>query len=419
MSLKTLVKPFDLAQPFDQKALDEFKKKYQHDAFCKSKLTNLRKARKFLKYILKPEVLELIDLSRLQIDPETYVDEELKRLYVDVLYRIPLKNSNEIIVVFILIELKTENDKWTIFQIVKYIVRIWDREFQAVESAAKAPDATEQAKQQFRDFLLPTIIPIIFHYGENKFTSPRELIELIRILKGMEEFTPNMKALLCDVTTIAPNSFPSDQELEVLFMTLQMVFSEDVADHLIAIFQKLQPTLHLKESQQEWYDAVYYATTSAKNFKRRDYIDLTKQIQKEGGIPMSVSLLDELIAEGIAKAQVDFAKVQADLAKAQVDFAKVQADLAKAQAEGETRGIVKGWAEGETRGIVKGRVEGIAKGRAEGIVKGRAEGEAEMIIRILSRRLKSPPTSLQKKINSIQNLAKLDELADFALTCVS
>jgi predicted transposase YdaD len=357
---KTSTKQTCPTQLLDQNALDEFKKKYRHDAFCKSKLCNLQKAQKFLKHILKPEVLELIDLSKLQIDPETYVDEELKRLYADVLYRIPLKNSNETIVVFVLIELKTQNDKWTIFQIVKYIVHIWDREFQTVKSAAETKDADKNAKQRFENFLFPMVIPVIFHYGKRKFTSPTELTMLIRKLQGMEEFMLNMKAMLCDATTLLSNNLPQDQELGVLFMVLQMVFSKNVSDHLIKIYRKLQPTLHLQESQQEWYDAVYYAATSAKHFKRQDYINLTKQTQKEGDCTMStsLSLIDELIAERRTN-------------------------------------------------------------RAEGKAEGRAEGKAEVIIRILSRRLKTPPKSLQKKINSIRNIAQLDELVDFALTCIS
>jgi hypothetical protein len=59
------------------------------------------------------------------------------------------------------------------------------------------------------------------------------------------------------------------------------------------------------------------------------------------------------------------------------------------------------------------------EGKAEGKVEGKAEGKAETIIRILSRRLELPSKSFQKKIYSIRNIAKLDELADFALTCVS
>ncbi|MDR3197360.1 MAG: Rpn family recombination-promoting nuclease/putative transposase, partial [Planctomycetaceae bacterium] len=270
------------SQPVDYNALNEFRKKYQHDAFCKDKLCNVRKARKFLSHVLKPEVLEFLDLERLQVDPETFVDEELKRLYVDVLYRIPIKHSNESIVVFILIELKTENDKWTIFQLVKYVIRIWDREFKAVEAAAHAPDATVESKRRFETFLLPMVLPIIFHYGENKFTAPTELIELIRKLQGLEEFTLNMKALLFDAATLVPKDFPQDPELGVLFMVLQAVFSENVVTYLMEIYEKLQPTFNLKESQQEWRDAVYYATTSAKHFKRQDYTNLIKQTQKKG-----------------------------------------------------------------------------------------------------------------------------------------
>ncbi|MDR0706026.1 MAG: hypothetical protein LBF88_13720 [Planctomycetaceae bacterium] len=67
----------------------------------------------------------------------------------------------------------------------------------------------------------------------------------------------------------------------------------------------------------------------------------------------------------------------------------------------------------------KWRAEGKAEGKAEGEAKGKAEGEAKAIIRILSCRLESPSMSLQNKISSIQDIAKLDELTDLALTCVS
>ncbi|MDR1052561.1 MAG: hypothetical protein LBL39_00135 [Planctomycetaceae bacterium] len=62
---------------------------------------------------------------------------------------------------------------------------------------------------------------------------------------------------------------------------------------------------------------------------------------------------------------------------------------------------------------------GRAKGEAIGIAKGRVKGKAEMIIRILSFRFEVPPKSLQKKIKSIQGIAKLNELGDLALACVS
>ncbi|MDR0392221.1 MAG: hypothetical protein LBH59_09975 [Planctomycetaceae bacterium] len=63
----------------------------------------------------------------------------------------------------------------------------------------------------------------------------------------------------------------------------------------------------------------------------------------------------------------------------------------------------------------KSKAEGIAKGKAEG----EAKGEAKTIIKILSSRLETPSAALQKQIMEVNDIDKLDELADFALTCVS
>jgi hypothetical protein len=160
---------------------------------------------------------------------------------------------------------------------------------------------------------------------------------------------------VCDATALDEENFPEDLELNILFTVLQMVFSKNVADRLMEIYRKLKPTMHLPESQQEWIDAVSYAITSAKHFQSAEFANVTEQIKQEGDMIMSTSVLDYL----------------------------------------------------------------IAKGEAKGKVEGKAEGRSEMIIRILSRRLQPPSKPLQKKIKTIHSIAKLDELADFALTCVS
>jgi predicted transposase YdaD len=129
------------------------------------------------------------------------------------------------------------------------------------------------------------------------------------------------------------------------------------------IFYNSQPTMHLEELQQKWFDALNYAATNAKNFQHQNFTNDTRQSENEKVFTISPSVLDELIAKHEAK----------------------------------------------------GRLEGRAKGRVEGKVK----GKAEIIIRILSRRLESPSKPLLKKIKSVQNTIKLDELADFALTCLS
>ncbi|MDR1493260.1 MAG: Rpn family recombination-promoting nuclease/putative transposase, partial [Planctomycetaceae bacterium] len=177
-----------LQELFEVNSIPEFKKKFQHDSYCKEQLFNLKKARKLTRHLLPQNVQDIVDVDQLQVDVESYIDDDLKKLFADVVYRIPYKNSNESIVVYILIELKTQNDKWTIFQLVKYVVRIWDRELKLAEN-----------EKRLASFLFPTVIPVIFHHGDKKFTSPTELMKLVRVIKGLEQFTLNMNALLFDV----------------------------------------------------------------------------------------------------------------------------------------------------------------------------------------------------------------------------
>ncbi|MDR2344994.1 MAG: DUF4351 domain-containing protein [Planctomycetaceae bacterium] len=68
---------------------------------------------------------------------------------------------------------------------------------------------------------------------------------------------------------------------------------------------------------------------------------------------------------------------------------------------------------------IQGEARGIEKGEARGIEKGKAIGEANAIIRMLRRRVGEPPARLRNRIMSIQSIDKLDELLDFAFTCVS
>jgi hypothetical protein len=60
-----------------------------------------------------------------------------------------------------------------------------------------------------------------------------------------------------------------------------------------------------------------------------------------------------------------------------------------------------------------------AVGEAKGIAKGIAKGKAKSIIKCLTVRFEMPSAKLQKQIMKVNDIDKLDELVDFALTCVS
>ncbi|MDR2344829.1 MAG: DUF4351 domain-containing protein [Planctomycetaceae bacterium] len=71
--------------------------------------------------------------------------------------------------------------------------------------------------------------------------------------------------------------------------------------------------------------------------------------------------------------------------------------------------------QGEARGEARGETRGIAIGEARGEMR----GEVNSIIRVLRRRVGEPSAELKSRIMNIQSIDKLDELLDFAATCVS
>ena len=277
---------------------NELPKRYQHDEFCKDNLRDLDKARKFLRLMLKPEIVDLLDLDRLELSSESFLSEELKKLYADVLYRIPVKNSDENIVVFVLIELKTESDKWTVFQQAKYIIRIWDEEYRKAEGEGR-----------LSDFLLPMVIPVIFHHGASKFAASTELADQVRTLKGLKPYTLNVKSLLFDVVSLNEKDFPEDLEICVLLMILQAVFSENTAERLMAIYQKIRHKLHEPRYQRLWEDCLYYATSSSKSFTVEECETLITEIRSTGDTIMS-TVADQLMARGKADTIITFLKAR-------------------------------------------------------------------------------------------------------------
>ncbi|MDR2345668.1 MAG: DUF4351 domain-containing protein, partial [Planctomycetaceae bacterium] len=75
--------------------------------------------------------------------------------------------------------------------------------------------------------------------------------------------------------------------------------------------------------------------------------------------------------------------------------------------------------QGETRGIAIGEARGIEKGKSIGETIGEARGAANAIIRMLRRRVGEPSAELKNRIMNVRSIDKLDELLDFASTCVS
>jgi recombination-promoting nuclease RpnB len=120
-----------------------------HDKLSRKFLTNLSVAKEFLTIYLLPEVLAKCDLSSLEIESGSYVEEDLRAHYADIVYRLDLHKSKSSAYVYVLIEHQSSAEKLMPFRILKYQLAIMQNHL-------------EQHKQTDS---LPLVVPIVFYNG--------------------------------------------------------------------------------------------------------------------------------------------------------------------------------------------------------------------------------------------------------------
>lgn len=117
-----------------------------HDALFRQFLTQPDIARDFMAIHLPPSLRVLCDLSTLQLESGSFVEDDLRQYFSDVLYS--LKTSSGKGYIHVLIEHQSGPDKHMAFRLMRYAVAAMHRHLQAGHKT------------------LPLVIPMLFYTGK-------------------------------------------------------------------------------------------------------------------------------------------------------------------------------------------------------------------------------------------------------------
>ena len=332
-----------------------------HDGFFKLTFAIKELAIAFLKHVLNAQILEQLDLEKLEIENGNLTDSDFfKGSAADLIYLIPYKGGTDKLRVFVILEHKSYTDRFTIFQLTKYNIHLMEQEFQRAK----------ESKTPQKNYCFPPVIPIIIHHGETPFNAPCELNALFNPLPGAEEYMLNLKAILFDLSTIPPESLPRDPnvpELEIVLKIMQAVFRHDVGIKAREIFDELRPYSQVPKYRRLIRLVIIYISLRSRYLQQLDFQQIinTKYISESGGNLMPT--VGEL--------------------------------------------FVQGWLE---KGLEKGREEGMEKGRE----KGREEGvlfARKQVIKLLKHKFGFVPEEIQQNIQTRNDLVALESLMDGVL----
>ncbi len=186
------------------------KKNNPHDKFVQETLDKKDNAVSFVKNYLPEEIREVINIDSLEVKKDKFVSEELDEYYSDLLYKLDINGKDGYI--YLLFEHKSYQDKDIGLQLLKYLLKIWD-------------------KKRKDDQKLPVVIPLVIYHGEQEWQVSTHFAELIdseeEILK---KYIPDFEYLLYDLSQYKDKDIIGTRELRTRLEILKYIRSKKFLD---------------------------------------------------------------------------------------------------------------------------------------------------------------------------------------------
>ena len=276
-----------------------------HDKFFKETFSLRENVIDFLEGTFPQEILKKLDLSTLTQDNNSYVDEELKEHFSDIVYTCFCKDKE--LKITLLFEHKSYAVTCPYLQMMKYLLRIWE------------------ANSKQRERLIP-VIPVILYHGKESWKVRR----FSDYFEGIDEvffrFIPEFDYLLTDLTGYS-NEEIKDRvfrrvSLQITMLLMRNIYNEKCLEDKLKGFFEIGRQYFEEEEGLKFLESIIRYLYNASEITVERVIDTLKEVSEEGG-KLSMTIAAKLIEKG------------------------------------KIEGKIEGRMEGEREGERKGRIEGL------------------------------------------------------------
>jgi predicted transposase YdaD len=187
-----------------------------HDAFFKQALSDPQLAGTFLREHLPPDVAGLLGCEPPEPVPASFVDEELRQHYSDLLFQVHLKTGGDALA-YVLLEHKSSSEPGARLQLLRYIVRIlvnWH----------------EQNEQRLP---LPAVLPLLVHQGPGAWMVSCEFKDLFGIVpEPLRPYLPSFRHALVDLAQMDDSALSGQARLRTFLKALKYSRRSDLAQRI-------------------------------------------------------------------------------------------------------------------------------------------------------------------------------------------
>lgn len=259
-----------------------------HDKFFKQTFGDPGTARNFLKHYLPPDVLTLVDLETIERQKDSYVDQELKESFSDLLFQAQIHEHEGYI--YFLFEHKAHPSPGAALQLLKYMVRIWERKLE------ESPTGK-----------IPLIIPMVVYHGQEKWNASRRLSGMIEhygdLPAAVTKYIPEYEYILYNLSACTDQELPGDILLRIILKTLREIFNKDTAkfqQFLRELLFNLEGVKDQEKGLRFFEILIRYILSTRQDLELRRVYEMAKDISLERS-EVIMTIAEKLILEGKAK----------------------------------------------------------------------------------------------------------------------
>ena len=180
----------------------------KHDGLAKKILSDPIAAQEFISHYLPESCKSLLDLATIKVEKESFVEDDLKQKFSDLVFSIKMKN-NEKAFIYTLIEAEISPRYWIAFKLWKYMFLLLERH-------------KTKKKSKF-----PLIIPIVLYHGNQPFSVPRNLWDLFSHPSLAKEFMGGDYQLV-DLYATPDHQIKQKQHLGMMEYFMKYVHTRDM-----------------------------------------------------------------------------------------------------------------------------------------------------------------------------------------------
>ncbi|MFP4395355.1 MAG: Rpn family recombination-promoting nuclease/putative transposase [Anaerolineales bacterium] len=216
-----------------------------HDRFFKESFSRQEVARDFARHYLPADVVTQLDLSVLNLVKDSFVDPELQEHFADLLYQTCLQDGEEAYL-YLLFEHKSYPEPWIAFQLLRYLVRIW-----------------EQTIKQGPVDHLPPIVPIVVYHGVREWRIDQRFQGLFVERPALMRYIPDFRYQLCDLSDYSDEEIIGETLLRVTLLVMKHIYDGDLGARLPGIMSLLRELIQARSSLEYLEVVLRYLSTAA------------------------------------------------------------------------------------------------------------------------------------------------------------